>query len=55
MISYTCGKTKRKSEEKIQESEGNVGLQGPFKEIELKASGQDKNYQTLTISPPVSL
>ena len=24
-----------------------VGLQATFKEIELKASGQDKNYQTL--------
>ena len=32
-----------------------VGLQVPFKEIELKASGQDKNYQTLIIAPPVQL
>ena len=32
-----------------------IGLQGLFKEIELKASGQDKNYQTLIITPPVSL
>ena len=32
-----------------------VGLQAPFKEIELKASGQDKNYQTLIITLPVSL
>ena len=32
-----------------------MGLQGPFKEIEIKASGQDKNYQTLTIAPPISL
>ena len=30
-------------------------LQGLFKEIELKASGQDKNDQTLIIAPPVSL
>ena len=32
-----------------------VGLQGLFKEIELKASGQDKNYQTLIIALPVPL
>ena len=31
-----------------------VGLQGLSKEIELQASGQDKNYQTF-MSPPVSL
>ena len=30
-------------------------LQGPFKEIELEASGQDKNDQTLIIAPPNSL
>ena len=30
-------------------------LQGLFKEIELKASGQDKNDQTLVIAPPISL
>ena len=29
-----------------------VGLQGPFKEIELKASGQDKNHQSLSLSHP---
>ena len=28
-----------------------LGLQGPFKENELKASGQDKNDQTLIITP----
>lgn len=32
-----------------------VGLQGPFKEIKLKASGQDKNYHTLIITLPTSL
>ena len=32
----------------------NVGLQGLFKETELRASGQDKNYQTLIMAPPVS-
>lgn len=32
-----------------------VGLQGPFKELELKASGQDKNDQTRIITPPISL
>lgn len=32
-----------------------VGLQGPLKEIELKACAQDKNYQTLIITPPVLL
>jgi len=32
-----------------------VGPQVPFREIELKASGRDKNYQTLIISPPLSL
>ena len=31
-----------------------VGYRGPFKEIERKASGQGKNYQTLIITPPVS-
>ena len=30
----------------------NVGLQGLFKELELKTSGQDKNYQTLIIAHP---
>ena len=30
-------------------------LRGPFKETELKASGQDTNYQTLIITLPVSL
>ena len=29
-------------------------LQGFFKKTELKASGQDKNYQTL-VAPPISL
>ena len=28
-----------------------VGLQGPFKEAELKASGQDRNYHTLITAP----
>ena len=28
-----------------------VGLQGPFKENELKDSGQDKNYQMLIMAP----
>lgn len=32
-----------------------VGLQGSFKELELKASEQDKNYQTLIIIPAFSL
>ena len=32
-----------------------VGLQDPFKEIELKVSGQDKNYQTLLIALPISM
>lgn len=32
---------------------GHGGLQGPFKERQLEASGQDKNDQTLII-PPVS-
>lgn len=32
-----------------------VRLQVPFKETELKASGQDKNYQTLFIALQVSL
>ena len=35
--------------------EQTVGLQGLFKEIELKASVQDKNHQTLIIAPLVSL
>ena len=33
----------------------NVGLQALFKEIEAKASGQDKNYQTFIITPPILL
>ena len=32
-----------------------VGLQAPFKEIELKAFGQDKNDQTRIIAPPISM
>ena len=32
-----------------------VGLQGSFKEIELQASGQDQNDQTLIIAPLISL
>ena len=32
-----------------------VGLRGLFEEIELKASGQDKNHQTLATAPPISL
>ena len=34
---------------------GNVGLPGLFKEIELKASGRNKNYQILIITPPPHL
>ena len=30
-----------------------VGLHGLFKDIELEATGQDKNYQTLIITPSV--
>ena len=32
-----------------------VQLQVLFEETELKASGQDKNYQTFIITPPISL
>lgn len=34
---------------------GDVGLQGPIKEIQLKASVHDKNYQTFIIAPPILL
>ena len=31
------------------------GLKRPFKEIELKTTDKDKNYQTVIIALPVSL
>lgn len=39
----------------LTKTERCVGLQGLFKEDELKASGQDKELPVLNISPPVSL
>ena len=43
-----------KTSKRIQHSRETVGLQVPFKELELKASVQDRNYQILIIAPPIS-